>query len=90
MKEPCTHPDFEAHISVNRFEDSGRFNVEVRVLCRACREPFRFLGLDAGLSWEQPRVSVDGLELRAPLEPQGVPKLASRSVFEMPKMPEKV
>lgn len=87
--EPCVHLDFAAEVEVNRFEDTGRFNVEVRVRCRACDEPFRFLGLPSGLLTERPATSVDGLELRAPIEPQGVPRLAARSVFEVPKVPEK-
>jgi hypothetical protein len=89
VSDPCIHPDFSADCTVNRFADTGRFNVEVRVRCRACGESFRFLGLPAGLLTESPATSVDGLELRAPIEPEGVPRLASRSVYQAPKIPEK-
>ncbi len=85
----CTHPEFAANVVVNRFEDTGRFNAEVRVSCIACGESFRFLGVPAGLLTDRPAVSVDGLELRAPIEPEGVPQLATRSVYEAPKVPDK-
>ncbi|WP_439947213.1 hypothetical protein [Streptomyces sp. BBFR109] len=36
---------------------------------RACGEPFRWTGVQAGVSPRQPMCSVDETELRAPLRP---------------------
>jgi hypothetical protein len=86
----CTHPKFAAECDVNRFEDTGLFSVDVRIRCVECNEPFRFIGLPAGILQKNPTVSIDGLELHAPIEPQGIPQLARRATFQMPKIPEKV
>ena len=80
----CEHPDFIANVAVNRFPETGRFSADVKVECSACHEPFRFLGVPGGLSWEVPRVSIDGCELRAPIEPEGEKRLLTNSTFEMP------
>lgn len=61
-----------------------RFHADVRIACADCREAFRFLGCESGLRWDRPMVSIDGLELRAPIEPEGIPMLSQRSTFEMP------
>jgi hypothetical protein len=86
----CEHKDFNARVSVNRLEDTGRFSADIRIQCAACKEPFRFLGVEAGSSPFEPKVSIDGLELRAPIEPQGTPKIASGAQFVMPPLPPKV
>lgn len=71
----CEHPDFEAWVEVNRLTDTEGgpvtgYSADIKVNCKACRLPFRWVGLPAGLSPGQPMVSVDGLELRVPLAPQ--------------------
>jgi hypothetical protein len=43
--------------------------VEITIRCGDCREPFRWSGLEAGLSYDHPMVSVDETELRAPVRP---------------------
>lgn len=83
----CPHLEFDALTVVNRFEDTGRFSVDVRIACHACGMPFRFLGLPAGSDPEAPRVSVDALELRAPIEPEDTPQLHTRATFVMPPRP---
>jgi hypothetical protein len=85
----CEHKDFEANVTVFRLEDTGRFTADVRIRCKECSEPFRFLGIQAGVSPYEPCVSIDGLELRAPIEPQGTPTLHSHARFEMPPMAPK-
>jgi len=65
----CEHPDFQAVVIVNRIEDTGRFVADVHVRCAKCGVRFKWLGLAAGLHPAEPRVSVDGFELRAPIEP---------------------
>lgn len=72
MSDPrCDHPDFVGEIDVNRFEDTGGFSADVRIRCLACDEPFVFVGsLLSGLSSREPRVNMDGTELRAPIQPR--------------------
>jgi hypothetical protein len=89
MSAQCPHLNFEAKVDVNRFEDTGRFGAVISIWCRICREPFRFLGCDAGYSPYRPMVSINGLELDAPIEPQGTPMIASGARFEMPSLPPK-
>lgn len=67
----CDHPNFEAVVSVNRIVDKGRFTADVHVRCAKCGVRFRWLGFAAGLHPTEARVSVDGFELRAPIEPDG-------------------
>jgi len=63
--------NFRAHVAVNRIEDKGAFAADVRVWCTECGIPFQFLGLEAGLDMQGARVSVDGLEARMAICPQG-------------------
>lgn len=83
----CEHKDFRALVKVNRLEDTGRFSADITVWCAACAEPFRFLGVKAGSSPYEPMVSIDGLELRAPLEPQGTPQIQRGARFVVPPLP---
>lgn len=72
----CKHEDFAAFVTVSRFEDAGRFMADVKIHCALCEEPFRFIGVPMGLMWDRPAASAFGLELRAPIEPQGEHQLA--------------
>lgn len=69
----CLHLDFEANVVVNRIAEDGQvptaYVADITVCCAVCREPFRWTGLIAGLSYNHPMVSVDETELRAPLRP---------------------
>jgi hypothetical protein len=87
--ESCPHPRHRVNAQVLRLEDSGCWTADLRITCDACQEPFRFVGLPAGWSIEKPMVSIDGLELRAPIEPQGAPRLFSEATFVMPPLPVK-
>lgn len=71
---PCPHENFDAIVAVNRITatDDGpvtAFNADIRVRCADCDEPFRWIGVPAGMSPALPMVSVDETELRAPLRP---------------------
>jgi hypothetical protein len=83
----CQHEEFKARVAVNRMIDTGRFMADITVECAQCGEPFRFVGVAAGLNHEKPLASIDGLELRAPIEPQGEPRLLSHASFTMPSIP---
>lgn len=82
----CAHEQFGAEVDVHRLEDSGKFIADVRVKCVQCDEPFRFVGLTAGISFDQPTVSIDETELHAPIEPEGEKRLQTRALFQMPQV----
>lgn len=70
----CPHPDFDAVVEVNRLTkgDDGpveAYIADIRVSCQACGEPFRWIGVQAGLMPTKPMVSVDETELHAPIRP---------------------
>lgn len=67
----CKHESFEAFVSVARLEDTGRFLAEIRIQCRDCGVPMQFKGLEPGYDAEGARVSLDGLEARIGIHPQG-------------------
>ena len=75
-KPPCEHMRFLSKAKVIRLTDNSGvvtgYTVDIRIKCDDCGLPFRFLGLAAGIHdavYDEPRVSVDALVLRAPLEP---------------------
>lgn len=82
----CRHEDFEAWVEVNRFEDTGRFMADVRVHCKECMLPFRFIGLPVGMLWENPAMSVDGCEARLPIEPETEKRIMGGGRYEMPRV----
>ena len=67
----CQHLNFYANVNVARIEDVSpmQFYADITVVCTDCKEPFRFIGVPAGLNPSQPMMSPDGRELRAPIEP---------------------
>lgn len=81
MPEPCKHYNFAMIGKVGRMVRDGddletgapiAFHVDITVTCRDCGLPFEWVGFPAGFSFLEPMVSVDNLELRTPLKPQGV------------------
>jgi hypothetical protein len=73
-KPTCEHAKFHAQVNVTRLTDGdgGRvtgYTSEITIKCADCGLPFRFLGLPFGSHYAEPRLSVDSLTLRAPLEP---------------------
>jgi hypothetical protein len=70
----CPHFNFNAVTAVNRITrcEGGPvegYYADITIVCADCGEAFQWIGLPAGLRPDQPCVSVDGLELRAPLRP---------------------
>lgn len=70
----CPHENFAADVEVNRLQsvEGGpidAFNADIRVRCSDCDEPFRWIGVQAGLSPAQPMCSIDETELHSPLRP---------------------
>ena len=87
VKPDCAHENFRADVAVGRFIDTGKFMADIKVYCVACGEPFRFLGVPAGIAWDRPAASIDGLELHAPIEPEGEKRLMDRATYHMPSIP---
>lgn len=86
----CRHEHFAANVAVQRLmqEDNGPvtgFSADVRIQCAQCGLPFRFIGMEAGDHYAEPRVSVDGTELRAPIEPATHEKFAPRASYAFPR-----
>ena len=83
----CVHEDFQAHVSVGRILDIGKFVAEITISCMTCGVPMRFGGVPSGLDYEHPMVSITGEELRAPIEPAIETELHATASFNMPKIP---
>lgn len=74
LDRACPHDNSVAHVEINRLTDGDGgpvtgYTSTIRVACADCDEPYEWIGLPVGLSPRGPTVSVDGLELRAPLRP---------------------
>lgn len=73
QNQPCQHTAFVVGTHVNRLLDNNgvvtHFTCDIRVECDDCGEKFVWLGQPC-LHHSEPRVSVDGLKLRAPIVPQ--------------------
>jgi hypothetical protein len=67
----CKHEQFHSAIKVARFEDTGGFMAEITIECSECHTPMQFLGLQPGLDMQGATVSLDELELRIAICPQG-------------------
>lgn len=85
----CDHPEFVAHVAVGRLSDDdggpiAGYSAAVKVECAKCGLKFRFIGLAAGNHYAEPRVSVDGLELRAPIEPAEHMKFQASASYTFP------
>lgn len=83
----CPHEEFAVSAAVGRILDAAAFIAEIRIICVHCREPFRFKGLSAGINFEHPTVSIDGLELHAPIEPEIETRLMASATYTVPKIP---
>ena len=68
----CDHKHFEIIAGVQRLTEGEKlveFRAEIRLTCTTCREPFVFKA-PVGLHADAPTVSLDGLTLRVPIQPQ--------------------
>lgn len=86
---PCEHLNFQAAVNVGRLSGvvGGAITgycADVKIQCAGCGMPFRFLGLAAGNHYAEPRVSIDGTELRAPIEPATHEKFAPVARYTLP------
>ena len=72
----CEHKNFHCHAAVARISDVEggpitQYCATIEIHCVDCKKPFEFVGLPCGLTPYRPTVGIDGLELRAPIVPQG-------------------
>lgn len=71
----CPHENFAAAVEVNRITASDAdptvigYTADITVSCDDCGEPFRWTGLQAGVSPGRPMCSVDETVMSAPLRP---------------------
>ena len=89
-QERCEHRQFRADVAVGRLSEAEGASItsyvaEVRVHCAECGLPFRFIGLAAGSHYAEPRVSIDGKELRAPIEPATHEKFLPAASYSWPE-----
>lgn len=76
MADACEHLDFSATVGVGRLTDGDGGPVtswcaDIKIQCAKCGRPMQFLGLPLGVNLRGPTMSVDGLEARLALMPQG-------------------
>lgn len=88
----CPHLNFSAVVSVGRLtDDQGGtavigYTTDIRVNCADCGKPFQWLGLEPGVDTQGARVSMDGLEARIAISPQGErPSPVQRLAFNVRK-----
>lgn len=69
----CEHKNFQAQVDVIRLtDDKGNVNgytTDITINCADCFKPFEWVGLPMGVNNTKPCVSVDGIQLRAPIKP---------------------
>ena len=70
MMDECKHFNFECKTTVNRLEDIGRFQADIKINCKDCGKPFRFVGLPVGLNLNGASVSFEGTEGRFAILPE--------------------
>ena len=82
---PCQQENFSSVVGVHRIADAGQpmvFIADGRIAGPVCHQRFRVLGVDAGLSFEVPRVDVTGPEINLPIEPELIPMLHQRMRYD--------
>jgi hypothetical protein len=71
----CKHERFAANVHVGRLTNAAgevtQFVAEIKIKCADCNRQMQFVGLPAGFDTQGACVSVDGLEARLALCPQG-------------------
>lgn len=80
---------FLANVNVGRLTegDGGPvtgYSANVTVKCADCGLAFRFIGLRAGSHYTEPRVSIEGEELRAPIEPATHDRFQASTSYTLP------
>jgi hypothetical protein len=72
---PCPHTDFNVIADVRRVADADdsekiiAYCVDVKCWCHECGEAFRWMGVQPGMSFDEPRVDLGGATLTIPMRP---------------------
>lgn len=74
LDRPCLHKNFSADVNVIRLikpddRSIASFMTEITVRCSDCDEPFRWIGVQAGMMPSHPMCSIDETTLKAPIRP---------------------
>lgn len=85
----CQHAVFDATVHVNRMVDGERisFVADISIVCRACKQPFCFVGLPSGVSPLIPAASFDGTTARLPIAPADIVALARHTMAVAHQLP---
>ena len=80
---PCEHPSVTVEVGFCTYRNDQTnavegYHAEIRLACATCKEPFTWIA-PAGSSLTEPRASVDGKTLRAPVAPES----ARRSLLDV-------
>lgn len=86
---PCAHEQFKCDCKVARLSEIEAgpitgYQLDIEVKCVQCGLQFRFRGIPAGNDPDFPRTSIDGTELRAPIEPASEPRFSSSATYRLP------
>ena len=88
----CLHEEFQVEAVVERVwsgqkegEGDLALHTTIKIRCAACHTRFGFPGLGKGMLWDRPTTDLSGLELRAPIRPEGhlTSMMADLPGFEM-------
>lgn len=75
--DKCEHMNFRADVKVGRLTRSETdatvvaYNADIEIICADCKKQFEFVGLPMGFSHNEPRCSINALQARIPIKPQG-------------------
>jgi len=73
--DECHHLEFETRVAVGRLSETEGgpitgYAADIQIRCKACKQPFQFLGVSEGVSRTKPTGSaLYREELRAPIAP---------------------
>lgn len=67
----CKHDNFQSNVAIVKLSESGKIVAEIRIYCVDCGLPMQFKGLPAGYNVNGATTSIDALELRIGICPQG-------------------
>jgi hypothetical protein len=65
----CKHQEWHTNAQIFLMEDTGHRIVTFQIKCTQCDTPFSFVGVEHGIFFDRPSLSVDGLDLTVPIEP---------------------
>ena len=85
----CEHESFRGDFKIARLsheKDSpiDGYSADITIKCTQCGLPFRFKGVPLGVSQTGPTVSIDGTELRCPIEPSDGSLIGTTASYAMP------